>query len=163
MNTRGFGWGMMQESVTCDNNQVLLSIWRSIPKLAIVSIEFERLQGIFDKDHANGRGTESVVDAMKNEIDENQVDDEDWLQHYNSPPSSGNTLSRGEHVSTGPPPKHQHIAQLTTRFIKSFNDKIDAVMIDFEKIADKMLDYSQVDPSKRDLVEKVNKLGLPEE
>lgn len=36
-------------------------------------------------------------------------------------------------------------------------------MIDFEKIADKMLDYSQVDPSKRDLVEKVNKLGLPEE
>lgn len=50
---------------------------RSIPKLTIVSIEFERLQGIFDKDHANGRGTESVVDAMKNEIDENQVDDED--------------------------------------------------------------------------------------
>ena len=81
---------------------------------------------------------------MKNEIDENQVDDEDWLQHYNSPPSSGNTLSRGEHVSTGPPPKHQHIAQLTTRFIKSFNDKIDAVMIDFESCCHFPCEYASV-------------------
>ena len=37
----------------------------------------------------------------------------------------------------GPPPKRQRIAQLATRFIESFNDKMDALMTHFGKIADK--------------------------
>lgn len=74
---------------------------RNILKLATMLIkEFEKLQGIFGKDRANGRGAERCEDAMENQIGENQVsDDDEWLhQHDNSPSFIGNTF-------VGPPSK----------------------------------------------------------
>ncbi|KAH1110682.1 hypothetical protein GYH30_009475 [Glycine max] len=86
MNTSGFGW---------DDTR------KNILKLATMLIkEFEKLQGIFGKDRANGRGAERCEDAMENQIGENQVsDDDEWLhQHDNSPSFIGNTF-------VGPPSK----------------------------------------------------------
>ncbi|KAH1147742.1 hypothetical protein GYH30_042742 [Glycine max] len=79
MNTNGFGWDDTRNCVTFDNH---------------VYKEFERLQGIFGKDHANGHGVESATDVVENEIGDNQVDGEDWLQHDNSLLSNGNTSAR---------------------------------------------------------------------
>lgn len=68
--------------------------------------EFERLQGIFGKDRANGQRAETATDAVEN--GENQADDDDWTQqHDNSPSSGGNTSTRNEHASAEPPPKRQ--------------------------------------------------------
>ncbi|KAK7281017.1 hypothetical protein RIF29_08651 [Crotalaria pallida] len=76
--------------------------------------------------------------------------DDDWLPHDNSPPSVGNTNE--------PPPKRQRLAHVATKFLESFESKMDAVTADFGKVASKL-----PDPSKRDLVEEVKKLGLTEE
>lgn len=119
--------------------------------------EFERLQGIFGKDRANGQRAETAADAVEN--GENQADDDDWTQqHDNSPSSGGNTSTRNEHASAEPPPKRQRLAQIASTFIESFNSKMDAVTTDFAKVADKI-----PDPSKRDLVQEVKKLELTEE
>ncbi|KAH1253263.1 hypothetical protein GmHk_04G009974 [Glycine max] len=98
MNTSGFGWDDTRKCVISDNSQVL---YENILKLATMLIkEFEKLQGIFGKDRANGRGAERCEDAMENQIGENQVsDDDEWLhQHDNSPSFIGNTF-------VGPPSK----------------------------------------------------------
>jgi len=44
---------------------------------------------------------------------------------------------------------------LATRFIDSFDNKMDAVITNFGKMVAKMPDLSQLDPSKRDFKELV--------
>ena len=124
--------------------------------------EFERLQGIFGKDHANGHGVESATDVVENEIGENQVDGEDWLQHDNSLLSNGNTSARSKHFSTRQPLKWKCMDQLTTRFVEHFHNKMHMVMTNFGKMVSKMPDFSHLDPSKRDFKGEVQKLGFTE-
>ncbi|RDX94179.1 hypothetical protein CR513_23469, partial [Mucuna pruriens] len=62
--------GMTRESVICDNNQKHLEFNNHVNKKIE---EFERLQYIFDKYHANGCKTKSVIDAMENETEKNQT------------------------------------------------------------------------------------------
>ncbi|KAI4353042.1 hypothetical protein L6164_002020 [Bauhinia variegata] len=87
MNTNGFRWDDIRKCVMVDRNQVLLEYLEKHPKVGNhVNKEFERLQGIFGKDQANGHGAESAVYTMEREnveIDNN--DEETWLQHNNSP------------------------------------------------------------------------------
>ncbi|KAH1161709.1 hypothetical protein GLYMA_01G053000v4 [Glycine max] len=49
--------------------------------------------------------------------------------------------------------------QVATRFLKSFDSKMDMVTNGFAKVVAKLPGPSKSDPSKRDLVEEVNKLG----
>ncbi|KAL2655861.1 hypothetical protein AAZV13_04G088900 [Glycine max] len=129
MNTSGFGWDDTRKCVISDNSQVL---YENILKLATMLIkEFEKLQGIFGKDRANGRGAERCEDAMENQIGENQVsDDDEWLhQHDNSPSFIGNTFP---------------LDLLKVSIVNGY-------------------DPSKSNPSKRDLVEEVKKLGLTKE
>ncbi|KAJ1391617.1 hypothetical protein SESBI_36491 [Sesbania bispinosa] len=85
-----------------------------------------------------------TADGMKRKIGEDQVHD-DGLQEYDN--------------STRPPPKRrQSLVQIASSCLESFNNKMDMVTHHFAKIAANM-----PDPSEKDLVEEVKKLGLTEE
>lgn len=54
--------------------------------------ESERVQGIFDKDRENSRGSKGCGDGAENETCENQVNDDELLQCDDSPTSIGNAF-----------------------------------------------------------------------
>jgi hypothetical protein len=117
--------------------------------------EFERLQGIFGKDRANGQRAD---EGVENETPKNQVGDNDELvnEHDNSPAFVGN-------ISTGLSSKRPRLAQLATKFMESFESNMEVVTTDFAKVVAKLPDPSKPDPSKFDLVEEIKKLGLTDE
>ncbi|KAK2354697.1 hypothetical protein QL285_092182 [Trifolium repens] len=159
MNTSGFGWDDTKKCVICDSSQVLSQYLEKHPKVGNhvnkEFKEFERLQGIFGKDRANGH---RAYEGVENETGENQVGDNDALgnEHDNSPVSIGN-------VSAEPSSKRPRLAQLATKFIESFDSKMEVVTTDFAKVVAKLPDPSKPDPSKSDLVEEIKKLGLTDE
>ncbi|KAI4316003.1 hypothetical protein L6164_024023 [Bauhinia variegata] len=158
MNTSGFGWDDTRKCVTVDSNQVLLEYLVKHPKVGNhvnkEFKEFERLQEIFGKDRANGLGAKSAADAIEGDnVEAEHNDEEDWLQHNNSPTSTPNTSIGHESTSGAPLPKCQRLAHVDSKFLESFEIKIDTVTSDFAKVISKMLD-----PTKGGLVEEVKKL-----
>ncbi|XP_039690526.1 uncharacterized protein [Medicago truncatula] len=154
MNTGGFGWDDTKKCVKCDSSQVLSQYLEKHPKVGNhvgkEFKEFERLQGIFGKDRANGL---RVDDGNGNETIENQVSDNDELVHQHD----------GSPISAGPSSKRPRLAQLATNFLESFNSKMEVVSTDFAKAIGKFPDPSKPDPSKSDLVQEIKKLGLTDE
>ncbi|KAI4349719.1 hypothetical protein L6164_010279 [Bauhinia variegata] len=163
MNTSGFGWDDTRKCVMVDSHQVLLEYLEKHPKVGNhvnkEFKEFERLQGIFGKDRANGLGAESAADAIEGDnVEAEHIDEEDWLQNNNSPTSAPNTSIGHESTSGAPLPKRQRLAHVASKFLESFEIKMDTVTYDFAKVISKM-----PDPPKSGLVEEVKKLGLTEE
>ena len=88
--------------------------------------EFERLQGIFGKDRANGRGAETAADVVEglNDDTNNAIDvDLELNEEHTSAIPMENHMSNGPNVSK-PPLKHQKLLDIANEFIQSMEKKL---------------------------------------
>ena len=87
--------------------------------------EFERLQGIFGKDRANGRGVKTAADVVEglNDDTNNAIDvDLELDEEHTSAIPMENHMSNGRNVSK-PPLKCQKVLDVANKFIQTYQKK----------------------------------------
>ncbi|KAH7681806.1 hypothetical protein IHE45_05G080600 [Dioscorea alata] len=158
MNTSGFGWDDARKCVIVDSEQ-------KHPKLGNHANkefkEFERLQGIFGKDRANGRGAETTEDVLEglNDDTNNVIEtDLELDEEHTSAAPTENHMSNRPNVSR-PPLKRQKMLDVANKFIENMDNYMSAARSDILLIVKKMPDP----PMARNLGEEVKKLGLSED
>ena len=123
--------------------------------------EFERLQGIFGKDRANGRGVKTAADVVEglNDDTNNAIDVDLELDEEHT-----SVIPRENHMSDGPnvskhPLKRQKVLDVANKFIQSMKNYMYEARSDIALIVTKMPDP----PVARNLGKEVKKLGLSED
>ncbi|KAJ0981860.1 hypothetical protein J5N97_010115 [Dioscorea zingiberensis] len=123
--------------------------------------EFERLQGIFGKDRANGKGAETATNVVESlNADKSNFFDAnlELNEEHTSAIPTENHVSNGPNVST-PPLKRQKMLDVANKFIESMESYMSAAKSDMSLILTKM----PGPPVLRNLGEEVKKLGLSDD